>query len=316
MKIHLLVALTLLLAATACQSKAKDTADKPAAKAPAAAPKAPAPAGTNAKASPPPDAGIDAGPGELAPPKASGAPATPPPAVAPAQVPGGKANPDEAPVPDDFRPPNEAAEKEGGKHTTDTAQTLTVGDWTLTYALDKGRAVNNKTKAEVELWKKDPRDCDKYAFEGKLISVVGTVVTFDVRETGTCPLKPAMGQAFHTVDLTAKGDRAVALAGFFKADEVKAAFDAHPWLQNARKKPQIFKCIYKEADLGGAHFAFHGLEDGKALVRVGVGHGCDSHTGIFTQLDLKLTPDAKLLAQLQAADKAKTLGQYLHKTAQ
>lgn len=227
------------------------------------------------------------------------------------------AAPTDPSLPEHFKPMELKAAVEGGAPTGAEAATVKVGPWTLSHSLAEGKAVHGESKEELVLWRQDPRGCQGYEAEGQLISVVGSVVSFQFKELGkSCQGAAVAGQEFRTVDLSKAGaDKGLSLTDVFDAAEVKAAFDGNGWLKQARTKPQIFKCLYKEEDLTGAHFAFLAMEGEKVKVRVGVGHGCEDRAGIFTQFDLSLTPPAGKKSELEAAVAAKTLGQHLHKTA-
>lgn len=240
-------------------------------------------------------------------PIATPAPSPSPPAVNPS-APGPPGVPGEVPVPDDFRPPTMGAETPGGSPTTAAAQTVTAGDWTIEHAHARGVARNAKTGKTVDVWAART-DCTEYNFEGSLASVVGSVMSYRIDERGTCPGAPSRGNGFHTLDLAT--GKPASLVTLFDAKEVAAALDGDSWLTNARSKPGIFKCLYNEADLTSDHFAFQRLTPDRVVVRLGLGHGCDTHKGIFTQLDLTLTPTAKMRAEAETAQKAGTLGEHL-----
>lgn len=237
------------------------------------------------------------------------APQKPPPAEVP--------NTSEVPeLPPDFRAEKPKPDVEGGQPTSETPQTLKVGPWSIVHSHKEGIATHAATRERVSLWRADPRDCVDYKLEGRLVSVVGAVVSFDLRESGRCT-PPAAGTAFHTLDLARPGpQKASPLSEHFDEAEIKAALDGHPWLTNARSRADLFKCIYKEADLTGDHFAFHAIKAGKVVVRIGVGHGCEAQLGLFTQLDIELTPSPDQLKALESAQELKTLSQHLHSILQ
>lgn len=232
--------------------------------------------------------------------------AAPKKAAAPPSAPG------EVPVPEDFRPPTLAAAVTGGAPTTATPQTMKVGDWTLEHSFAAGKATRGAET--ITLWKTRV-GCTQYEMKGSLASVVGTVVSWRFEERGTCPDSPTLGHGIRTVDLARPaGKRAVLITELFDVAEIDAGLAADAWLVNARSKPGIFKCLYKEEDLKRDHFAFQRLSGDRVVVRIGLGHGCESNKGIFTQLDLTLGAKPALMAQIRAAEQAKTLGDHLFLT--
>jgi hypothetical protein len=237
------------------------------------------------------------------------APGTPGPGAAPAATPpASDAQPGHVPVPDDFRPPTLGAEVEGGSPTTDAAQTLALGEWSIAHRFSSGVATHTKSGRTVPLWAARG-DCTGYSFEAGLGSVVGTRVTYKFSERGTCPGAPSRGDGFETVDIAT--GKPVMLTSLFDTAEIDAALNGDSWLTNARAKPGIFKCLYREDALKTNHFAFQSVSSGRVVVRLGLGHGCDSHKGLFTQIDLTLTPKPAVLAEVEAAKARGTLGEHL-----
>jgi hypothetical protein len=201
-------------------------------------------------------------------------------------------------------------EVEGGTPTGAEPQITLAGDWRIEHSEKSGRAVHLMTDEVVTLWK--PREgCQKYNLTGRIISLVGTRLTTHVDEIGECT-PAAGGNRFVTLDLSKKGpDKALKITDVFPADAVKDELANNSWLTNARSKPQLFSCLYSEDDLVSDHFAFHSIDGDSVKVRIGFGHGCPSHLGTYTQLDLQLKAPGKLRAEIEAADKKHLLARHL-----
>jgi len=203
-----------------------------------------------------------------------------------------------------------AAVANGVSAQTSTVQSLTAGNWTITWSAGEGRATHNDGRV-VSLWappQPDP-DCETSAW-GKLLSVVGTIVSFETSVGGYCT-GAAHGFAdttFNVVDLARNGNSQpgdVTLYDFFDKAQVQRALDADPCLRQTRSD-QDWKCSYTLEDFERS-FAFHHTEGEKVAVRIGLTHGCEVARGYLTQLGLLLTPKPAFLAELRRAEKAGTL---------
>ena len=133
--------------------------------------------------------------------------------------------------------------------------------------------------------------------------------------TGCSPA--VSGTSFQTLDLSRSGpDKSLPITALFDKAEIDGQLAKNSWLTNARSKPEIFKCIFKEADLFEDHFSFHALKEDKGQVRIGVGHGCEKQVGIFTQLDVDLKSKKDLSESLKIAEDQRLLGKFLQKILQ
>jgi hypothetical protein len=189
------------------------------------------------------------------------------------------------------------------------AEVIKAGDWTITATQTEGWAVNGRTRERVELYKQmeeaERKKCEDYSFSARILSVVGSFVSYYLSEGGYCGgAHPFEVRTFMTIDL-ARGGHTVALSELFDRHELEDALNKDPWLSKARAEQD--GCTYSESDLTGHHFAFHHLKDDKVAVRLGLPHGCEVMRGSFTELGLYLTPPEWLRKQLVAADKARLL---------
>lgn len=189
------------------------------------------------------------------------------------------------------------------------AEVIKAGDWTITATQTEGWAINGRTKERVELYKQmeeaERKECTDYSFSARIVSVVGTFVSYELSEGGDCGgAHPFAWQAFNTRDL-ARGGHRVELSELFDKYELEDALNKDTWLIKARAEQDT--CTYNESDLTSYHFAFHHMKDNKVAVRLGLPHGCEVARGSFTQLGLYLTPPEWLSKRLVAADKAKLL---------
>jgi hypothetical protein len=186
------------------------------------------------------------------------------------------------------------------------SKSLTAGDWTLAWTGDSGKATGPGGRTLV-LWEppKKEKGCDE-GVNGDVLSVVGTIVSFDLSAGGYCEgaAHPYAVRHYVVKDLARNG-KEVSLYDFFDKAEVQRALDADPFLRK-EKDDEDAPCRFTLEGFEKS-FAFHHVEGDKVAVRVGLTHGCEVMRGNLTQLGLLLTPKPDLLARLEAAEKSGTL---------
>ncbi len=200
-----------------------------------------------------------------------------------------------------------AAHAKGGA----AKRSVTSAGWTID-ASAKSATASDATGKKVVLW--SPPKPDKGCTEessGKLLSVVGALVSFQRDGNGYCEgaAHPWASSSFAVIDL--RTGKAVSLYDLFPKAEVDAALAADPFLKKSKDDPEA-ECKFNLADFDKS-FAFVDLKGDHVGVRIGLTHGCEAARGNLTQIGVSLKPNAGLLADLRAADAGKTLYKHLGK---
>ena len=190
-------------------------------------------------------------------------------------------------------------------------RTVISSGWTLTASVQEGAARDGAGKM-VKLWTqpKPDKGCEEQ-LSGKLLSAVGTLVSFEKVGAGYCEgaAHPWAASSFVTIDL--RTGKAVSLYDLFAKSEVDAAIAADSFLKKSKNDPEA-DCLFTLADFDKS-FAFVDLKGDRVGVRIGLTHGCEAARGKLTQIGVLLKPNATMLADLQAANAAKTLYKHLGK---
>ena len=97
----------------------------------------------------------------------------------------------------------------GVKPTKKRKQSFRLGPWRISHAKAKGTARNTRTREKITLWSTPKsRRCTDYGSMGRLVSVVGTMVSFEISEGGYCKgaAHPYAWHGFRTIDLAKPKD--------------------------------------------------------------------------------------------------------------
>ncbi len=188
-------------------------------------------------------------------------------------------------------------------------KTVVTGSWTIATARDKGVARPKKGRSVV-LWQQQrpERGCTE-EHTGRLLSVVGALVSFEENGSGYCEgaAHPWASSNFATIDLRT-GQR-VSLYDLFDRADVDAAMAADPFLKKSKGDPDA-DCKFTLEGFDKS-FAFVDFKDDRVGVRIGLTHGCEAARGSLTQIGIKLLAKEPLLSDLRAADAARTLYKHL-----
>ncbi len=191
--------------------------------------------------------------------------------------------------------------------TSQSQRSLKSGGWTIEWSDEAGRATHPRG-ATIVLWQQPAKEegCD-LSESGNLLSVVGTIVSFERSSSGYCQgwAHPSSESSFKAIDLSREeGSRGLTLYDFFEQTEVdreyQRAWSANPDL---REVPEDSCGPTPSVD----RFAFHHVVRDKVKLRVSVGQGCTAGGGYTTEMELLLKPRRQLLVALRAADKAGSL---------
>jgi hypothetical protein len=184
-------------------------------------------------------------------------------------------------------------------------RTYTAGDWVITVTRTTGTATGPGGKIR-SLWSppKPRKGCDEQR-SGRILSIVGTYVSFESQGGGFCQgaAHPYAFTQYVALDLAT--GKPVSLYKLFARKEVAAAIAADSFLKQEANDPDA-ECRFTLIGMETS-YAFLELAGAKVAVRVGLSHGCEAMRGRVTQLGLLLTPKPDLLVKLQAASQAGTL---------
>lgn len=182
-------------------------------------------------------------------------------------------------------------------------QRVVSGDWTISATETEGKAKNARTGEEIRLYGKD-EGCEYDVFRGKVLSVVGTFVSFELDEGSYCGgASPSHSTTLTTVDL-ARGGSPLPLTQLVSLATLRATLKDDGWLkkQAAAGKPCNLAFLpYTSA------FSFHHLQGKQAALRLQVPEDCETGRANATRLGFVVSLPSWLLPRLQAADKAGTL---------
>jgi len=207
-----------------------------------------------------------------------------------------------------------------GIETSAGSRSVVSGEWTITWTEDVGRATRGKGRPVV-LWDQaEDEGCDT-SRSGRVLSVVGTLVSFEIEEGGLCEgaAHSFASHRFRVVDLARGAEpegSAVSLYELFDRRDVQRALAADPFLrQHPEGKDWESDCGFTIQGFEYS-FAFHHVHGDTVAVRVGLTHGCEVARGNLTVLGIVLKPRRDFLAQLKAAENAGTLMDRLQRRRQ
>jgi hypothetical protein len=221
-------------------------------------------------------------------------------------------------------------------------------NWTVTHSHASAFAVHGATGLRLTLWESENASAYKdYSMEGRLVSVVDNIVSFEIMEGGYregaahgfaihqfravtldwgfgdkvqgVPLKwllqdelECLGNSGFYVDLP-EDDLDMAVRALCESPQMeaplRAVIEAAPPLRDMPEKDR--GCAFQEEALTGTSYAFHHLEGDQVIVHLGLGHGCEVLRGAFTEVLFGYKPPAGLMKQLREAEIRGLLGHQL-----
>jgi hypothetical protein len=184
-----------------------------------------------------------------------------------------------------FAPPLAAAEK---------AITIRSAGWTIKARTHTGTARHRDGRRRM-LWSTQAPspECEFY-IDGRLLSVVGSMVSFEIREG------PSHVRSFTTIDLDT--GREVSLYDLFDRRVVDAAMAADPYLLKTKDDSYATSCLYSLTNFERS-FAFVDVRNDTVGIRVGLMHGCEVQRGRITELGLQLSASRRVRREVRAAAK-------------
>jgi hypothetical protein len=148
--------------------------------------------------------------------------------------------------------------------------------------------------------------------KGKVLSIVGNLVSFSVESNGYSEgaAHPWHSRHFKTINAKTRGE--VSLTDIFSEEEILQALLQDGVIQkrlNGRNPASLKELL--EMDLGNCDFrldgdaltgfAFHHVKNGQVAVRLGLTHGCEAARGSLTQLGFYLNIPSVLEKDLNNA---------------
>ena len=184
-------------------------------------------------------------------------------------------------------------------------RSIESGGWTIEFSEKAGKATHPRG-GTVVLWQQPPEEAGcELSESGALLSVVGTIVSFERKSSGYCQgwAHPSSEAGFEMIDLArAEGSRDVTLYDFFDerqlARELQRASNADPVLRESAED----SCGFTTAS--ASSFAFHHVVGDKVSLRASLRPGCTAGGGYTIEIELILRPRREMLPALRRAEKA------------
>jgi hypothetical protein len=196
-------------------------------------------------------------------------------------------------------------------------QTRTVerDGWTISFSSTWFTATKgDKTVSMDDFLYRESMDCMEWLESGRMMSIVGTIVTFEWSMYAYCG--GAHGWAdtrYITTDLNQDADE-VSPSDIFGSSALESALAESPVWQYAQKNGGVYQCVLMhEGNTVRGRFAFHHVKDGRVAVRIGVGeYLSEACRGELTQLSLQLPIPEGLAKELEQAAEEKTMMEDLY----
>ncbi len=230
------------------------------------------------------------------------------------------------PAPDDGSAPSfvlstappASSEKPVAWHARKAAlRSVQSGPWTIAWTSEAGtaRAPGSDPWTLFERPADEP-ECER-EFSGRVLSVVGTVVSSFVSDSEFCvhAAHPSEDRAFTAVDLAKvarkETDPKSSLFEWFDRRQVVHALATDPYLAKFRTDPSLSdedavralresECDFTTEGYETA-WAVYDVQGDQVAVRVGLPYGCGGARGRVTQIGLVLSPKHDFRAKVQAA---------------
>ena len=154
--------------------------------------------------------------------------------------------------------------------------------------------------AEVILYEQPEQSdgCDYNELSGRVLSVVGSLVSFETTRGWYCQgnAHPGKSARFHAVDLDTGAE--VDIRSLVEDASIVAALKQDGLVSKALNgcDPEDLESLVEQADGGCAvsfprlatSFAFYEPRDDKVAVRFGLGHGCEVMRGALSEIEVEL----------------------------
>lgn len=186
--------------------------------------------------------------------------------------------------------------------TSAQAEIVESGGWQISWDDSRGAAQKaEQPSAEVVLYEQPEQfeDCDYNGLRGRVLSVVGTLVSFETSRGWSCQgAAHAYGAVahFNTVDLDTGA--AVDIRSLVPDATIVAALKQDGLVSKALngRDPEDLRSLIGQADGGCAvsflslatSFAFYELRGDKIAVRFGLEHGCEVMRGVLNEIEIEL----------------------------
>ena len=175
------------------------------------------------------------------------------------------------------------------------------GGWRISW--DDSRGIAHRAaelSAEIVLYEQPgpSEDCDYNELRGRVLSVVGSLVSFETTSGWYCQGNAHNGvvASFSTVDLDTGTEADI--RQFVPETTIVAALKQDALVANALngRDPDDLRGLIDQADGGCAvsflslatSFAFYELRGDRIAVRFGLGHGCEVMRGALNEIEVEL----------------------------
>lgn len=178
--------------------------------------------------------------------------------------------------------------------------TVESGGWQISWDDSRGVAHHSERPASQVVLYEQPKgreDCDYNEVKGRVLSVVGDVVSIETDRGWYCGgAHPGHVVRFDTIDLStgARVDirrlvpETILVAALKQDDVVRAALDG--------RDPEDLDSLIGQTDGGcevsylslATSFAFYEIRDDQVSVRFGLSHGCEVMRGAITEIEIEL----------------------------
>ena len=174
----------------------------------------------------------------------------------------------------------------------------TVDGWEVRW--DGSRGWATRGWQEVTMFEPDEAlaTCESYSFSGHVLSVVGSVVSYETRTAFYCEgtPRPRASASFGTVDLRTGADVDIRL--LVPDAVIVEALKQDPLIATALggRDPLRLQDLIDTVDGGcevsflflGTSFAFYDVDDNEVTLRFGLTHGCEVMGGNLTEIDVSV----------------------------
>lgn len=206
------------------------------------------------------------------------------------------------------------AQTSADAHFGPQARTVTHHGWKISFSSTWFSATKNgQTITMDDFLYRDSMDCQEWSESGRMMSIVGTVVSFEWSMYAYCGGAHGWAETkYISIDLS-KGGKEVSPADLFGPNAVEQALERDSVWKQAQKEGGVYQCVFldKKNTVRG-RFALHHLDHGRVAVRIGVGdYMAEACRGSLVQLGLYLPIPEKLAKDLEQAKREGTLMQDL-----
>ncbi len=214
------------------------------------------------------------------------------------------------------------AEERGHTEVADTirnmlnrAKVIESAGWRISWDASRGIAQRAKYLSEDVILYEQPdtsEECEYNEIEGRVLSVVGSLVSYETNSGWYCRGNAHPGQVvlFRTINLNTGEE--VDIRQLVSEKVIVTALSQDSLVSKALdgRDPEDLQNLIDQADGGCAvsflslatSFAFYELRDDRVAVRFGLGHGCEVMRGAVNEIEIELPVPTGLNIEKANAD--------------